>query len=110
MNNQSIVLKKRNLLGMLFLTLFTCGIYFLYWVYKTKHEINDNGGKIPSFIFAILPIVHFYFYYCYARDFVKYIRHDDDQATVWLYFFLMSFFPFIGQFIVQHEINNYKKL
>ncbi len=109
MNHQSKIVKKRSLLGMFFLTILTCGIYFLYWVYKTKHEINDMGGKIPSFIFAILPLVHFFFYYYYARDFVNLIRHDKDPVSVWLYFFLMSFFPVIGMFVVQHEMNNYTK-
>lgn len=108
MNYQSKIVKKRSLLGMFFLTIFTCGIYFLYWVYKTKHEINDIGGKIPSFIFAILPLVHFYFYYCYARDFLKFIRHDDDQVNVLLYLFLMGFFPVIGMFVIQRDMNNYK--
>jgi hypothetical protein len=106
--NETKILKKRSLLGMFFLTLITCGIYLLYWVYATKHEINNLGGKIPSFIFALLPLVHFYFYYCYARDFVNYVRRDTDQTSIWLYFFLFVFFPVIAPFVIQHELNNYK--
>jgi len=44
---------KRDLLMMLLLTVFTCGIYYLYWVYVTSKEMEEFTGER-----SIPPIVH----------------------------------------------------
>ena len=64
-------IQQRNLLTMAFLLLITLGFYFFYWLYKTKEEINDLGGTIPTLWFVIIPFINIYFFYRYAQDFHK---------------------------------------
>lgn len=109
MNQTHAPLKKRNLVGMFFLTLFTGCLYYLYWTYKTKEEINRLGGNIPTFLFALLPFFNIYFHYCYAREFVKYIMQQDDKALVIAYFLLLLLLPVISMFAIQYALNTYQE-
>lgn len=106
--HEEIYPKQRSLLALFFLTIITLGIYYLYWTYKTKEEINALGGKIPTFLFAILPFFNIYFHYCYAREFVKYILHSEDTGLVIAYWLLLLLLPVISMFAVQYSLNNYK--
>jgi len=103
-----IPLKNRSLVGMFFLTIITFGIYYLYWTYKTKNEINSLGGTIPTFLFAILPFFNIYFHYCYAREFVKHILHQEDTALIIAYWLLLLCLPVISMFAVQYSLNKYQ--
>jgi len=101
-------LKKRNLLTVILLFIVTFGLYYFYWIYKTKEEINRIGGKIPTLWFAILPIFNIYFAYRYAQDFVKYVRQQDDPILVILFFLVLLCFPVCALLIMQYELNNYQ--
>jgi hypothetical protein len=41
-------MKQRNAASVLFLTLFTLGIYGIVWSVKTKNEMNKLGAQIPT--------------------------------------------------------------
>ncbi len=103
-------IKKRSLVGMFFLCIFTCGLYTLYWWYKTKNEINSIGGTIPPYWFSFLPILRLYFDFRYAQDFVRFVRQDNDAVIEWGYFFLILFMPFLRIFIIQYDLNKYAKM
>ncbi len=47
-------IEKRSPLLVAALSILTFGIYFFYWLYKTKNEMNSLGGKIPSVWISIL--------------------------------------------------------
>lgn len=100
-------IEHRKLLTMAILLLVTCGLYFLYWLYQTKEEINKLGGTIPTFWFAILPFFNIYFLYRYAQDFVTYIRRKKNTDLVVLYLLLLLLLPFVAPFILQNELNNF---
>lgn len=100
-------IQKRDLLVTMLLVIFTFGIYYLYWLYQTKEDINSLGGAIPTFWFAILPFLNIYFMYCYAADFVRCVRHQNDQGQVIAYFLLMLFFGFLSPLVVQPELNKF---
>lgn len=101
--------QKRNLFVMFFLILITGTLYFFYWLYKTKEEINKIGGTIPTFWFAILPFFNFYFDYRYAQDFVKCVKHQENSTGLEVaYFLLIVFLPIIAPLIIQNDLNNYQ--
>lgn len=102
-----IIIKKRSLIAMALLMFFTFGLYFFYWQYKTKQEINKLGGEIPTFWFAIIPFLNIYFDYRYAQNFIKLVRKTEDQLLLVLLTVCLACFPFVGAFIVQYELNNY---
>lgn len=90
---------------MLFLIVITGSLYFFYWLYVTKRDINGRGGKIPSFIFAIFPFLNIYFDYRYAQEYVRVVRKHEDQTLVILYFLMILFLPFMAPLVIQNELN-----
>ncbi|HEX2977560.1 MAG TPA: DUF4234 domain-containing protein [Candidatus Babeliales bacterium] len=107
MNVPSPMIKKRGLVAMTLLMFFTLGLYFFYWQYKTKQEINKLGGEIPTFWFAIIPFLNIYFDYRYAQDFIKLVRKTEDQLLLILLTGCLICVPFAAALIVQYELNNY---
>ena len=41
-------MKRRSPIAVLLLGVFTAGIYMLFWLVKTKGEMNSKGEKIPT--------------------------------------------------------------
>ncbi len=100
-------IQQRNLLTIALLLLITFGFYFLYWLYKTKEEINKLGGTIPTFLFVFIPFLNIYFFYRYAQDFITYVYQKEDTPLVIFFFLLLLFVPFVAPFIIQNELNNF---
>ncbi len=99
--------EKQNLIALFFKIVCTFGIYYFFWVYHTKEDINGIGGKIPTFFLFWIPLVNIYFYYCFAYEFVRLINKKEDMVVVILHLLTAFFFPFIFPFIVQYQINGY---
>ncbi len=105
--------EKRNPLFVLVLSFVTLGIYGLYWLVKTKGELNSFGAKIPTawILLAILiPIagwlVWLYWAYKYAEAYTKFVKKGDSPI---LWTILLAFlFPFAAYF-VQKDLNKYAK-
>ncbi len=105
--------EKRNPLLVLVLSFVTLGIYGLYWVVKTKGELNSFGAKIPTawiLLGTLIPVVGwlvwFYWAYKYAGAYTMYVKKGDSPIlwTVLLGFLL----PFAAYF-VQKELNRFAK-
>ncbi|MCL5875858.1 MAG: DUF4234 domain-containing protein [Candidatus Dependentiae bacterium] len=102
----TVSFKKRNLWWMLFWTILTVGLYFFFWIYVTKEEINQKGGTIPTIVFAFLPFFNIYFDYRYAQNYVKIVRNQEqDISLVILYFIVILVLPIIAPFVLQNELN-----
>ena len=63
------MITQRNPVLVIVLSFVTFGIYAIYWVVKTKGEINSLGAKIPTAWLMIIPIANLYFFYKYAEGF-----------------------------------------
>jgi len=99
MNN----VKKRSLLGVYLLSIFTFGLYFFYWHVVTKEEINSLGGDIPTAFLLIIPIANLYWLYKYCEDYATYVKKNDDGL---MYFILFVILPIIEPAIVQSGLND----
>jgi len=93
--------KERNILLVYILGFVTLGIYFLYWMYKTKNELNELGANIPSFILFFIPIVNIYWLYRYTEGWA-YVTKKDDAI---LYFIVFLFVYIIMPYLVQRDLN-----
>jgi ribosomal protein S27AE len=93
---------RRNIVLVYILGIVTFGIYFLYWMYKTKHEINDIGANIPTSILLFIPIANIYWLYRYSEGFSMYVKKDDNSLLWFIVFFLIG--PVMPA-IVQSELN-----
>ncbi len=60
-------MKKRNPFVVALLGLVTLGIYTIVWYVKTKGELVERGGEIPTAWLMIVPIANIYWLYQYFR-------------------------------------------
>ena len=81
-------IKKRNPISVLVLSFITLGIYGIYWVVKTKEEINSLGARIPTAWLFVVPIVNIYFVYKYAQGFSRYVRKDN-RPILWFLLYML---------------------
>ena len=91
-------------IGMLYvLIIITLGIYGIYWLIKTKGEINQNYNEnIPTCWLLIIPIANIYWLFRFTEVFVKRVRQKDDVV---IYFILFWFISIIAPYVVQSELN-----
>jgi hypothetical protein len=101
-----MAISKRSLLKVYLLGIITLGIYFIYWIVKSKNEINSLGAKIPTAWFLIIPIANLYWLYRYAEGFSDFVKKDKN-SVIW--FLLFWFVPIILPAIVQYELNKLSK-
>jgi hypothetical protein len=95
-------LQKRNLFAMAGLLIITLGFYFIYWAVVTKRALRCRGADMPTAWLLIIPLVHFYFWFRFAKAFTAIIKHGNDYIG---YFLLMALLPHVGMFVIQHELN-----
>jgi hypothetical protein len=98
----TVRIPRRNIILVYILGIVTFGIYFLYWMYKTKHEINDLGAHIPTSILLFIPIANIYWLYRYSEGFSAYVKRDNNSLLWFIVFFLIG--PVMPA-IVQSELN-----
>ena len=99
--------EKRGLVEVVLLSLFTFGIYQIYWNVVTKRELNKAGGDIPNAFLMILPIINFYFWYMYACSYVKIVRKSTNETDILVYF-LVACLPLFRTIIFQKGFNEYQ--
>lgn len=101
-----MIFQYRNLVVTFLLTIFTLGIYFIYWSKVTKDELNELGGKIPTAFLVIIPGANIYFWYKYSQAFVKYVLKSKNESDVLAYCIVSSFITPASILIMQSHYNN----
>jgi len=99
-----MALEKREIGLTYVLIILTLGIYYYYFLYKTKNEMNEEfNGNIPTFWLIIIPIASIYWLYKYAECFALNVKRENDAV---LYFILIWFAGvIITPWLVQSELN-----
>ena len=94
---------KRGIGKLYVLMIITLGIYAIYWLVKTKGEINENYNEnIPTCWLLIIPIANIYWLFRFTEVFTKRVRQKDDAV---IYFILFLFVGIIMPYVVQSELN-----
>ena len=93
--------QERNILLVYILGFLTLGIYFLYWMYKTKNELNELRANIPSFILYFIPIVNIFWLYKYTEGWA-YVTKKDNAVIYFIIFLLVGI---IMPYLVQKDLN-----
>lgn len=107
----------RNIPILILLNIITCGIYYLYWIYKTTDEIKNFMGKddINPSLELILTIVTcniytFYWYYKYGKmvylEMTLKAGMDNSEDSSVLLVILNLFVAIISCAILQDKLNN----
>jgi ABC-type transport system involved in cytochrome c biogenesis permease subunit len=95
-------IKERNIVVIYLLTVITFGIYGIYWLVKTKEEINSLGGEIPTAWLLIIPIANIFWAFKYCEGFASHVKKDNNTL---LWFILYILVGIIMPAIVQSELN-----
>ncbi|MBQ2623458.1 DUF4234 domain-containing protein [Candidatus Saccharibacteria bacterium] len=98
------MIKNRNIVAVYLLTIFTLGIYSIYWQVKTKEEIKSLGADIPTAWLLIVPIANIYWLYKYAEGYSSYVKKDNNGILWFIVFWLI---PIIMPAIVQSDLNKF---
>lgn len=96
-------MKNRNIIVVGLLSLFTTGIYSIFWLVMTKHEVKSHGVNIPSLLFLAIPLVNIWWLWKYSQG-VENITSGTLSAI--LVFVLLLFISPIGIVLVQDSFNN----
>jgi hypothetical protein len=95
-------MKHRNPLAVFLLPFVTFGIYGIYWMVKTKGEMNSQGATIPTAWLIIVPIVNIYWLWKYSEG-VDHVTAGKMSGI--LAFILLWLLGSIGSAIIQDSFN-----
>jgi len=93
---------KRSPVGVVLLSLVTCGIYGIVWYVKTKGEMNRLGASIPTAWLLIIPFVNIYWVWKYAEGVQLVTKGAQSAVTIFL---LLLFCGIIGMPVTQSAFN-----
>ena len=96
-------MQKRNPIAVALLPFVTFGIYSIYWLVKTKGEMNSLGAKIPTAWLIIVPLVNIWWMWKYSEG-VEQVTGGKLNGV--LAFVLLWLLGSIGGAIVQDSFNN----
>ncbi len=95
-------MKQRSPIAVFLLPFITFGIYSLYWMVKTKGEMNEKGSKIPTAWLIIVPFVNIWWMWKYGEG-VGEVTNEKMSGVI--AFILMLLLGNIGQAIIQDSFN-----
>ena len=105
------IMTKRNIVTFVLLSIFTCGIYSIYWNYLTACELNEQDSEGPplmNFFLAFLlgfvtcGIYLLYWEYLFYKKADKVLKTDNS-----LIYFILAIFglSIVSDALVQNTIN-----
>jgi len=107
-------MEKRNIGIYVFLSIITCGLFGIYWVYSIGNDIYRlNGEESKAGMDILLGFVtcgfyFYYLYYMYGKKIddirVKYGASPKDDSVILVVFAIFSL-GIISEFMLQHSLN-----
>lgn len=93
---------KRSPIAVFVLSIITLGIYALYWLVRTKTEMNSSEAGIPTAWYLIVPLANIWWYWKFSQG-VEEVTHNEMSARV--AFLMLWLLPVIGSAIIQSTLN-----
>jgi len=93
---------KRSPVAVFVLSIITLGIYALYWLVRTKTEMNSSGASIPTAWYLIIPLANIWWYWKFSQG-VQEVTNKGMSAGV--AFLMLWLLPIIGSAIIQSTLN-----
>ena len=103
-----MTLERRSIGWTYVFIIITLGIYYYYFLYKTKEEMNEEfKGSIPTFWLIIIPIANIYWLFKYAECFSLKVRGKggDDVALSFIIIWFLG--ALVTPWYVQSELNKF---
>jgi hypothetical protein len=83
-------------------SIITFGIYALYWMVKTKDEMNTRGANIPTAWLLIVPIANIWWMWKFSEGVGKVTNNQLSGAVAFILLFLIEI---IGMAVIQSALN-----
>ncbi len=96
------MVKERNPIMVIILSMCTCGIYMLYWIWDTSKELIELKAELPALWYIIVPGLNLYFMYKYLEEWHRIVKYEQDFIMVLVIMFVFS--PIVIYW-VQTELN-----
>ncbi|NLB09686.1 MAG: DUF4234 domain-containing protein, partial [Clostridiaceae bacterium] len=96
----------------IFLSIITCGIYGIYWLYTASTEINSVlGYEATKPVYSVVSILCFVFSYVLMSQIDKALmeinrkrgRFSESKFLIWI---LLTIFIGVGIFLMQYEVQS----
>ncbi|MCI8650521.1 MAG: DUF4234 domain-containing protein [Anaerotruncus sp.] len=108
-------IQKKSIPMIIILSLVTCGIYYLFWLYQTTTEVNNTVGDTSEsagmelvLILVTCGIYSLYWYYKYCKKLVRLCEQvgapQTDNSLVCLILAVFGF-SIVSGAIMQSQIN-----
>jgi len=95
-------MQKRSPVAVLLLPFVTFGFYSLYWLVRTKTEMNSCGAEIPTAWLLLIPFVSYWWVWKFGEG-VERVTHE--RMSTGVAFLLLCLLGNIGAMIIQSELN-----
>ena len=95
-------MQHRSIVTLFLLTVVTLGLYAIYWMVKTKDELNQRGAAIPTAWLALVPGVNLWWTWKYCAGVEQVTGGKTSQAMAFVMLVLLGV---IGMAIVQDAFN-----
>jgi len=92
---------KQNPITVFVLSFVTAGIYYLFWLAKTRADLVRGGAQIPTAWLIIVPLAAYWFLWVLAGETSKVTGKPAINT-----FLLLLLLGGIGAAVVQSEINS----
>jgi len=93
---------RRSPIAVLLLPLITLGFYALFWLVRTKTEMNTRGAAIPTALLLLIPFANLYWLWKFSKG-VEHVTNGRMSAAAG--FLLCLFLEIIGFAIIQAQLN-----
>lgn len=98
---------KRPLITLILLSLVTCGIYGIYWMYVMNEELRSNGMEGKNFfVVLLLSLVTCGIYYLIYSWRMFQAIDDYTGKSNGILWFIINILTGLGFYFAQHDINN----
>ena len=100
------MIKRRNMVMQVVLTVITLGFYVIYWFYVTTKEMIEHKGLQDSpVVLTVLWLIPFIQLYAYYKQGEAVEALTDGTINKWITFVLWVVFSPAAWFITQTELN-----
>lgn len=103
--------EARNPVMIIILSIITCGIYGLYWLYKSFEELKQHNGEGLGGVVGLILGIFWVGYFLLPMEIQKTYETDGRQSPVNPIYGLLLLIPLVGFIIyilkVQGALNDY---
>lgn len=97
-------MQQRNPIAVAVLAVITFGVYAIYWIVKTKEEMNQRGADIPTAWLIIVPFVNIWWLWKYSEGVEKV---TNAQLSTVISFILLFVLDVVGMAVIQNSFNKH---